>query len=120
VSVIWALANDELRDRISCKNKEAVLQALQFLEKHAAFTRTGEGGKVILKTIGFVVVMFEHCTSRANDMQLLDEYCAATIADGQGMYCDRMETLASCMSSSRHKGMALEYFEEQKHPSNGN
>jgi conjugative relaxase-like TrwC/TraI family protein len=70
VSIIWALANDELRDRISWKNKEAVLEAMQFLEKHAAFTRSGEGGKVILKTIGFVIAMFEHCTSRANDMQL--------------------------------------------------
>jgi conjugative relaxase-like TrwC/TraI family protein len=70
VSVLWATVSPILREYISWKNKMAALKALHFLEEKAAYTRCGKGGEHAIKTIGFVVAMFEHCTSRANDMQL--------------------------------------------------
>jgi conjugative relaxase-like TrwC/TraI family protein len=70
VSVVYALCSEALRERISWKNRQAALRTLCFLEEKAAQTRCGKGGKVLVKTMGFFAAMFEHCTSRANDMQL--------------------------------------------------
>jgi conjugative relaxase-like TrwC/TraI family protein len=52
VSVVWAIANKALRERISWKNRQAVLETLCFLEDKAAQTRCGEGGKVAENTLG--------------------------------------------------------------------
>jgi conjugative relaxase-like TrwC/TraI family protein len=88
VSVVYAVCSEALRERISWKNRQAVLGTLCFLEEKAAQTRCGKGGKVSVKTMGFVAAMFEHYTSRTNDMQLHIHLVVAnlTFIEGQKWY----------------------------------
>lgn len=70
VSVAWARSEQGLKDKIQAAHKDGVKAALSLLEEHAAFTRRGKNGVVRENTLGLVAVLFEHCTSRAQDPQL--------------------------------------------------
>ena len=69
VSVVWALADPELRARIQEAQLNAVRQALSYLEEKAGFARVGTDGQKIVKC-PLLAVLFEHGTSRALDPQL--------------------------------------------------
>ena len=45
-------------------------QALDLVEDHAAFTRTGAGGIAQIATNGLIAAAFEHWDSRAGDPNL--------------------------------------------------
>jgi conjugative relaxase-like TrwC/TraI family protein len=45
-------------------------QALEFIEDHAAYTRTGTGGIAQIETRGLIAAAFEHWDSRAGDPNL--------------------------------------------------
>ena len=71
VSLLWAL--DErtwVRDAVEAAHREAITSALDFLETHAAFTRTGTGGTAQIETGGLIAAAFDHWDSRAGDPQL--------------------------------------------------
>lgn len=70
VSVIWALAPDEISDQVRQGHDAAVAAALEFLQDHAAFCRRGHGGAVQEATGGYLAAVFVHRTSRAGDPQL--------------------------------------------------
>lgn len=70
VSVLWALAPDEIADQVRGGHDAAVAAALEFLQDHAAFTRRGHGGTVQEATGGYLAALFVHRTSRAGDPQL--------------------------------------------------
>ncbi len=67
VSVLWALAPDEVTDQLREGHDAAVAAALEFLQDHAAFTRRGHGGAVQEATGGYLAAVFVHRTSRAGD-----------------------------------------------------
>jgi len=69
VSVLWSQSTGDTRKAIQEAHLRAVKQALDYLERVAAVTRTGKGG-VDLQPATLVVAMFEHGTSRAQDPQL--------------------------------------------------
>jgi len=69
VSVLWSVADVELRVALQQAHFRAVKFALDYLESTAAFTRRGHGG-VNREQCGLVVAMFEHGTSRAQEQQL--------------------------------------------------
>jgi conjugative relaxase-like TrwC/TraI family protein len=70
VSVMWAsLPAGEARDAISKAHREAVNDALEFLEQTAVFSRRGKGGKAH-ESAEAVIAAFDHFTSRAADPQL--------------------------------------------------
>jgi conjugative relaxase-like TrwC/TraI family protein len=69
VSVAFAMADDELRDKIREKHLSAVKQACQFLEAEAGFARVGAQGKELVRA-PLLFALFEHATSRAMDPQL--------------------------------------------------
>lgn len=69
VSVVWAVASETTRREIQNAQLTAVKAAIRYLEKHAAFTRTGKGG-VNSERVKLLVACFEHGTSRAQDPQL--------------------------------------------------
>lgn len=69
VSVLWAVADDDLRRKLLDAHREAVFAALGLLEEEASYARTGKGGVNVHKA-GLVVAYFEHGTSRALEPQL--------------------------------------------------
>ena len=70
VSILWALADDEISNEVRAGHDAAVAAALEFLQDHAAFCRRGHGGITQEATAGYVAAVFVHRTSRAGDPQL--------------------------------------------------
>jgi conjugative relaxase-like TrwC/TraI family protein len=62
VSVAWARADESLRDKITAAHRFALVESISFLEEKA--------GKTIEKARGFAVTIFDHYTSRSDDVQL--------------------------------------------------
>ena len=71
VSVLFAIGGPVVRAQVAAAHVAAVEQAgLAYLEDHAALTRRGHNGTMVLDTEGLIVARFEHRTSRALDPQL--------------------------------------------------
>lgn len=70
VSTLWAIAPPEIAQQIRAAHDAAVLDALEFLETHAIFTREGTGGARQVETRGLVAAAFVHRDSRAGDPDL--------------------------------------------------
>lgn len=70
ISVIWARANKELRLLIEKAHHQAVIETLNFLELHTAYTRRGKDGTEHQKVVGLIAAVFQHSTSRAGDPHL--------------------------------------------------
>lgn len=64
VSIVWAVADHSLREKISDAQLVAVKRAISFLENHAAFTRREHAGQRRERVDGLVAATFEHETSR--------------------------------------------------------
>lgn len=80
VSILWARADESTRQAIQKSQQEAVIAAVTFLERHAAFTRRGSGGLIKEGVAGLVAATFEHSTSRAQDPQLHTHCLIANVA----------------------------------------
>lgn len=70
VSVLWALGGPAVRHEVEEAHHEAVLNTIGWIEKHAAFTRTGRGGIAQVDTDGLVCAAFDHRESRSGDPDL--------------------------------------------------
>ena len=69
--LLWAL--DErpwVRDAVRQAHEDAKNAALELLEDHAAFTRTGTGGIAQIRTRGLIAAAFDHYDSRDGDPNL--------------------------------------------------
>lgn len=82
VSVIWALADNETRARIEAVHRQAVETALGYLEREAAWTRTGQGGENVERA-KLVFACFDHGTSRAQDPNLHTHCLALNVCVGE-------------------------------------
>jgi conjugative relaxase-like TrwC/TraI family protein len=70
-SLLWALdERPQVRDAIRQAHQDAIADALDLLEDHAAYTRTGTGGIAQITTSGLTAAAFEHWDSRAGDPNL--------------------------------------------------
>lgn len=69
VSVLWALAPEDIRLKIEQAHHAAVLKALTFVEDCAGYSRRGKGGEEVTPA-DLTFALFEHRTSRAQDPQL--------------------------------------------------
>jgi conjugative relaxase-like TrwC/TraI family protein len=86
VSVLWAMGNTHTRDLISRTHRQAVEDALLFVEARVAATRTGHGGTQRLATSGLIAAAFDHWDTRAGDANLHTHLVIANKvqgADGQ-------------------------------------
>ena len=68
-SAFWATANKEEREQLLELNDLAVVEALDYLQDNASFSRRGKGGAVMEKS-SFIASSFQHSTSREQDPQL--------------------------------------------------
>ncbi len=69
VSILWATADAETREKIEAAHDKAVAAGLEFMEAHAAFGRRGTGGEIHEK-VSLVAAAYRHGTSREQDPQL--------------------------------------------------
>jgi conjugative relaxase-like TrwC/TraI family protein len=71
VSLLWAFGSEPVVEVVAAAHREAVAEALGFLEQRAAVARQQSGGvRRRVPTEGFVVAGFVHRTSREGDPQL--------------------------------------------------
>jgi conjugative relaxase-like TrwC/TraI family protein len=70
-ALLWAVDDRAwVRDAIRTAHEAAMREALDLVEEHAAFTRTGRGGIAQVETNGLTAAAFEHWDSRAGDPNL--------------------------------------------------
>ena len=68
VSVLWALADDDVRREIHGAHRDAVQAVVEHLERHALVSRRRTRDRVeAIGADGFVAAAFDHRTSRARD-----------------------------------------------------
>jgi conjugative relaxase-like TrwC/TraI family protein len=70
VSVLWAIADRDVRERIVAAHHAAIADVLALLERDVARTRVGTGGVAQLPVRGVVAAAFDHYDSREHDPQL--------------------------------------------------
>ncbi|MGY5210092.1 MobF family relaxase [Nocardia gipuzkoensis] len=70
VSTLWAVAPREVAEKIEAAHHAAIRDALAYLEKHALFTRLGNGGVRQVETEGIIAAAYTHRDSRAGDPDL--------------------------------------------------
>ena len=70
-SLLWSVdPRPEVREAIRTAHQRAVADAMDLIEDHAAYTRTGTGGLAQIETGGLIIASFEHWDSRAGDPNL--------------------------------------------------
>jgi conjugative relaxase-like TrwC/TraI family protein len=70
VSLIYALGDEGVRERVLRAHDRAVAAGIRYLEREACFVQRGRGGKQIERGEGFVAMAFRHRMSRARDPAL--------------------------------------------------
>ncbi|WP_428305419.1 MobF family relaxase [Lacipirellula sp.] len=69
VSFLWSQLDQRRQEEIQIAHQKAVAAAINYLERHRAFSRIGKAGAERIPA-NLVVALFEHSCSRAFDMQL--------------------------------------------------
>src|SRR3954447_17288223 len=69
-SVLWGLGDPGTRQAVEDAHHAAVRSTLGWIERHAAFTRTGHAGVAQVDTTGLVAATFDHRESRSGDPDL--------------------------------------------------
>jgi len=82
VSVVFGIADPEVRGAVRAAHDRAVVEAVRYLERSAAAVRRGHGGAVVEQASGLVAAAFRHRTSRAGDPQLHTHVLVANLARG--------------------------------------
>ena len=70
-AVLWALdERGDVRSAVRAAHEAARDAAIELLDEHAAFTRTGDVGQAQIATRGLIAAAFDHYDSRAGDPNL--------------------------------------------------
>lgn len=70
VSLTWALGGHPVSGQVAEAHRNAVAEALSYLEGHACWARRGRGGAEFVHGAGFIAAAYAHRSSRAGDPQL--------------------------------------------------
>jgi len=74
VSIVWALADEDLRQKIETAHTSAVAKSIAFLEAHASYTRRKSGARFTdeerHEKVGLVTATYRHGASREADPQV--------------------------------------------------
>ncbi len=70
VSLLYALGDEETREKVLGAYDRAVAAGISYLEQQACFVQRGAGGKLIERGEGFVAMAYRHRMSRAGDPAL--------------------------------------------------
>ena len=82
-ALLWALDDrPRVREAIQAAHQQAMRTALDLLEEHAAYTRTGTGGIAQIAARGLIAAEFEHWDSRAGDPNLHTHVAVSSKVEG--------------------------------------
>lgn len=82
VSALWAIADAGTQEQIVRAHHEAIDDVLALIERHAAFSRTGEKGIAQIDVRGVIATAFDHWDTRSGDPQLHTHLVIANRAQG--------------------------------------
>lgn len=82
VTALWAVADPTTQKRIQVAHREALMDALDWLQDNAVFTRTGAGGVAQIDTHGVIAAAFDHHDTRSGDPQLHTHVVVANRVQG--------------------------------------
>lgn len=118
VSVLWALAPNDIQQQVLEAHHDAVNQVLAWLEESAIHTRTGRGGAAHVATKGAVAAAFDHWESRARDPQLHTHVVIANrvqrATDGAWSTLDSRTLYKAVVTASQHyNGLLFDRLQER-------
>ncbi|MBF6278079.1 MobF family relaxase [Nocardia nova] len=117
VSALWALAPREIAEKIEAAHHAAIGEALDYLEKHAAYTRVGRHSVRQVDVEGLIATGFTHRDSRAGDPDLHTHVVIANkvrrISDGQWGSLDGRMIYRHNVPASELYNTRLEHHLEQ-------
>jgi conjugative relaxase-like TrwC/TraI family protein len=112
VSTLWAVADPHLAAQIEQAHQAAVQDALNFIERHALFTRQGRNGVRQVDVTGLVAAAFTHRDSRAGDPDLHTHVAVANkvqTLDGRWLSIDGRVLFNATVAASETYNTALEH-----------
>jgi conjugative relaxase-like TrwC/TraI family protein len=112
VSTLWAVAEPHVAAQIDRAHQAAVQDALNFIERHALFTRQGTNGVRQVNVTGLVAAAFTHRDSRAGDPDLHTHVAVANkvqTLDGQWLSIDGRVLFKATVAASETYNTALEH-----------
>ena len=112
VSTLWAVAEPRVAAQIERAHHAAVQDALNFIERHALFTRQGTNGVRQVNVTGLVAAAFTHRDSRAGDPDLHTHLAVANkvqTLDGQWLSIDGRVLFKATVAASETYNTALEH-----------
>lgn len=103
-AVLWALdERGDVRAAVRAAHEAARDAAIELLEEHAAFTRTGDVGQAQIATRGLIAAAFDHYDSRAGDLNLHTHVAVSNKVlgvDGKWRSLDARELYAMTVAAS--------------------
>lgn len=111
VSTLWAVAPRELSERIEAAHQAAVDDTVAWLEKHAAYTRSGTNGIAQIEVRGLIAAQFTHRDSRAGDPDLHTHVAVSNkvqAVDGRWLALDGRMIHRYLVAASEHYNTRLE------------
>lgn len=111
VAVLWGVGSAETRSQIHEAHRAAVADALEWLERSAAFTRAGTEGQAQIDTSGVIAAVFDHWDSRAGDPDLHTHVAISNKvqgADGKWRSLDGRALFAAAVSLSERYNTRIE------------
>ncbi|MEV6987512.1 MobF family relaxase [Sphaerisporangium sp. NPDC051017] len=119
-ALLWALdPRPEVRQAVRKAHEAARDAALDMLEQHAAFTRTGKGGIAQIQTNGLIAAVFDHYDSRAGDPNLHTHVAISSKiqgADGKWRSLDARALYRVTVAASEFYNTAFETQLQQRIP----
>ena len=112
VSTLWAVADPHVAAQIERAHQAAVQDALNFIERHALFTRQGRNGVRQVNVTGLVAAAFTHRDSRAGDPDLHTHVAVANkvqTLDGRWLSIDGRVLFKATVAASETYNTALEH-----------
>ncbi|MFF0494368.1 MobF family relaxase [Nocardia sp. NPDC004068] len=111
ISLLWGLADDDLRAKVWQCHRDAVREVLEWMESRVAVTRRGHNGVRQIDAEGLVVAAFEHFDNRAGDPNLHTHAVISTKvlgSDGKWSALDARPLFAAGVSfSSRYNAIIV-------------
>ncbi len=106
VSVLWALGDDEYKDKVMAAHHAALEATLAWLETSAIHTRAGHGGVAHVGVHGAIASAFDHWESRSGDPQLHTHVVIANkaqrVSDGVWTTLDSRTLYKATVAASQH------------------
>ncbi|WP_380043061.1 MobF family relaxase [Kribbella deserti] len=110
VSALWAIADTGTQEQIVRAHHDTINDVLDLIQRHAAFSRTGEKGVAQIDTRGVIAAAFDHWDTRSGDPQLHTHLVIANRVqgtDGRWRTLDGRVLYQSCVAMSEIHNVLL-------------